>query len=81
MDSESSELLAALKASRKTVAEFSRERGISPHRLYDLKRVEREKKSNSSGAFVLVGGTSKATVIVSEKVKIEIGIEQLSEVL
>jgi hypothetical protein len=48
--------------------------------LYDLKRVEREKKRDT-GTFVRVGGTAKATVVVSEKVKIEVGIEYLSEVL
>lgn len=80
MSEDGQRLYSELKSSGKTVAEFSRERGIPVSRMYELSRRKGSKKG-AVGNFVRVGKAPLITVIVSEAVRLEVPLESLREVL
>ncbi len=79
VEQEKKRLLAEYQKSGKSMAAFSRESGISVHRLYGLNKAVREKKEESR--FVRVGETATATVLVDERIRIEVGVGNLRELL
>lgn len=79
MDEVKKRLLSELKASGKSIASFSRERGIPVHRLYGM--TKGANKSQSTEGFVRVDRGALLSVLISERVRIEVPIAMLSEVL
>ena len=80
MKPEQEKLYKELKQSGKSIAEFSRERNIPLHRLYELSSTAK-KRSEASGNFVRVGASNNIKVHVSESVYLEVPVESLREVL
>jgi len=73
---ESERLLKELRASGKTIADFSRERGIAVHRMYGI-----TKRAKPRDNFVRVGISPSIKIVLSESIKIEVPVEQLKEIL
>lgn len=77
---ENARLLKELQSSGLTVSEFSRERGIPVSRLYGLTRRRRARRSE--GSFVQISPPRETVqIVISEKISIEIPIDQLREVI
>lgn len=73
-------LLKELQSSGLTVSEFSRERGIPASRVYGLTRRRRARRSE--GSFVRISPSRETVqVVISAKIRIEIPIDQLREVI
>lgn len=81
MERERKRLLEELKRSGKSIAAFSKERGISVHRLYAMNKSEKKKQAEKESGFVRIGGSAIATVVVDDRIKIEVAVGDLNEVL
>lgn len=72
-------LLKEQKLSGKSIAEFSRERGIPVHFLYGVKN---RRVCKAEGDFVRVGlSREPVRITVSELIKVEVPVDRLREVL
>jgi transposase-like protein len=77
---EKTRLLKELESSGLTVSEFSRERGIPASRLYGLTRRGRARRSE--GSFVRISPPrERVQLVISEKLRVEIPINHLREVI
>ena len=80
MKPEQEKLYKELKQSGKSIAEFSRERNIPLHRLYELSSTAK-RGSVASGKFVRVGAGKTIKIHVSESIYLEVSVESVREVL
>ena len=81
MKEEERALLRAQEQSGKTIAAFSRERGIPEHQMYAMRKRAARSASGEGRGFVRVGGTSRISIQVSEGIKLEVAMEDLVTVL